>query len=141
MMGAGTMGVARRHWDMAFTGAPYAFEYPAIAYTLMGLTGIFAAMAIIGGALFCVIAVGTLLFGKKVDSKVGFMGFRGADSYTTDRPPLLERAPADTVSHKDIGIGGFVAPGTFIMALVFLATFVLYYFVNWKYLSSVWGLS
>ncbi len=141
MMGAGTMGVARRHWDMAFTGAPYAFEYPAIAYTLMGLTGIFAAMAIVGGALFCIIAVGTLLFGKKVDSKVGFMGFRGADSYTTERPPLLERAPADTVSHKNIGIGGFVAPGTFILALAFLATFVLYYFVNWKYLSSVWGLS
>jgi cytochrome c oxidase subunit 1 len=24
---------------------------------------------------------------------------------------------------------------------VFLAAFVLYYFVNWKYLSTVWGLS
>jgi len=25
--------------------------------------------------------------------------------------------------------------------MIFLVSFVLYYFVNWKYLSSVWGLS
>jgi len=39
------------------------------------------------------------------------------------------------------GSAGFSAPGTFVFALVFLAAFVLYYFVNWKYLSTVWGLS
>jgi cytochrome c oxidase subunit 1 len=33
---------------------------------------------------------------------------------------------------------GFAAPGTFVLALVFLATFVVYYFLNWMYLSSVW---
>jgi cytochrome c oxidase subunit 1 len=36
---------------------------------------------------------------------------------------------------------GFAAPGTFALAMVFLAAFVLYYFINWKYLSQVWGLS
>jgi cytochrome c oxidase subunit 1 len=25
--------------------------------------------------------------------------------------------------------------------MVFLVAFVLYYFINWKYLSQVWGLS
>jgi len=25
--------------------------------------------------------------------------------------------------------------------MVFLVSFVLYYFVNWKYLSTLWGLS
>jgi len=25
--------------------------------------------------------------------------------------------------------------------MVFLTAFVLYYFINWKYLSQVWGLS
>jgi cytochrome c oxidase subunit 1 len=39
------------------------------------------------------------------------------------------------------GHAGFAAPGTFVVALVFLGAFVLYYFVNWKYLSTVWGLS
>jgi len=27
-----------------------------------------------------------------------------------------------------------------VLALVFLTSFVLYYFVNWKYLSTVWPL-
>ena len=30
------------------------------------------------------------------------------------------------------------APGTFALVFVFLAAFVLYYFVNWKLLSDVW---
>jgi cytochrome c oxidase subunit 1 len=40
--------------------------------------------------------------------------------------------------HGGIGLGGFAAPGTFIFAMVFLVAFVLYYFVNWKYLSQIW---
>jgi cytochrome c oxidase subunit 1 len=43
--------------------------------------------------------------------------------------------------HPNIGVAGFVAPGTFALAMVFLVAFVLYYFVNWKYLSTVWPLS
>jgi len=39
------------------------------------------------------------------------------------------------------GHAGFAAPCTFVFAMVFLVAFVLYYFVNWKYLSTVWGLS
>jgi cytochrome c oxidase subunit 1 len=27
-----------------------------------------------------------------------------------------------------------------VLALVFLTAFILYYFVNWKYLSTVWPL-
>ena len=40
MMGAGTLGVQRRHWDMAFTDAAIGFDYPASAFTLMGLVGV-----------------------------------------------------------------------------------------------------
>lgn len=36
--------------------------------------------------------------------------------------------------------GGFEAPGTFVLALVFLAVFVLVYIVNFKLLSNVWFL-
>ena len=32
-------------------------------------------------------------------------------------------------------------PGTSILVSVFFAAFVLYYFVNWKYLSELWPLS
>jgi cytochrome c oxidase subunit 1 len=43
-------------------------------------------------------------------------------------------------SHGSATAGGLVAPGTFVLALVFLTAFVLYYFINWKYLSTVWPL-
>ena len=32
-------------------------------------------------------------------------------------------------------------PGTVVLALLLFVSFVLYYFVNWKYLSEVWLLS
>ena len=34
--------------------------------------------------------------------------------------------------------GGFEAPGTFILAVIFLIVFIIYYFLNWKWLASVW---
>lgn len=30
------------------------------------------------------------------------------------------------------------APGTFVLALVFLLTFAVYYFANWKALADAW---
>jgi cytochrome c oxidase subunit 1 len=38
------------------------------------------------------------------------------------------------------GSAGMIAPGTFVLAMVFLVSFVLYYFINWKYLATVWPL-
>ena len=46
-----------------------------------------------------------------------------------------------TVVAQSYGSIGFAAPGTFTLAMVFLLAFVLYYFINWKYLSTLWGLS
>jgi len=59
-------------------------------------------------------------------------------------PPRVPRAwicAAPTVAAQSYGSIGFAAPGTFVMAMVFLLAFVLYYFINWKYLSTLWGLS
>src|SRR5512141_2587600 len=52
MMGAGTLGVSRRHWDMAMGGSPFAYEFPGAAYLMMGLVGIAGVMAITGGAIY-----------------------------------------------------------------------------------------
>lgn len=35
---------------------------------------------------------------------------------------------------------GFGAPVTFALAIIFLATFIIFYFLNYKYLSSLWEL-
>jgi hypothetical protein len=67
MMGAGTLGVSRRHWDMAFSGAALAYEWPGAAYLMMGLVGIAGIAAIVGGAIYIYVTVGSLLWGKRLD--------------------------------------------------------------------------
>jgi len=130
MMGAGTLGVARRHWDMAFNGAPLAYEWPGTAYLMMGLVGVAGICAIVGGALYIYVTVGSLLWGKKLD--------HGKQS---SKPTPIPPTPIATSAVQTYGSAGFAAPGTFVLAMVFLVSFVLYYFINWKYLSQVWGLS
>lgn len=129
MMGAGTLGVSRRHWDMSFGGAAMAYEWPGAAYLMMGLVGIAGVAAIVGGAIYIYITVGSLLWGKKL---------AGGD-VSAKFTPIPPTAP--TAAAQSYGSAGFAAPGTFALAMVFLVSFILYYFINWKYLSQVWGLS
>ena len=129
MMGAGTLGVSRRHWDMAFQGAALAYEWPGAAYLMMALVGIGGIAAIAGGAIYIYITVGSLLWGRKLDAGASSPKFT----------PLARATPS--VVAQSYGSSGFVAPGTFVLAMVFLVAFVLYYFINWKYLSTLWGLS
>jgi cytochrome c oxidase subunit 1 len=129
MMGAGTLGVSRRHWDMAFQGHALAYEWPGAAYLMMGLVGLFGIVAIVGGAVYVYITVGSLLWGRKLEP--------GAASATFT--PIPRTAPS--AAAQSYGSMGFAAPGTFVLAMVFLLAFVLYYFINWKYLSTLWGLS
>lgn len=127
MMGAGTLGIPRRHWDISFSGALFSHDFPATAQLLLGIMGVSTVLAVIGGGAFILVAVGSVFFGKRKDPAVKFS------------MPLI--APSVTVDHARIGFAGVAVPGTLVLALVFLTAFVLYYFVNWKYLSSVWGLS
>ncbi len=129
MMGAGTLGVSRRHWDMAFQGAALAYEWPGAAYLMMGLVGIAGIAAIVGGGIYIYVTVGSILWGKRLDSGATSPAFT----------PIPRHAPTAVVQGH--GSAGFAAPGTFALAMVFLVAFVLYYFINWKYLSTLWGLS
>ncbi|KAB2936214.1 MAG: cytochrome c oxidase subunit 1 [Rhodocyclaceae bacterium] len=126
MMGAGTLGVSRRHWDMAFAGSGMAYEWPGAAYLMMGLTGIFGVIAVVSGGLWILQIVFSILLGKKLE-----------EGETRSTPiPLTLPAPT-TGSH----VHPPATPGTMVLALIFLTAFILYYFVNWKYLSSLWGLA
>ena len=124
MMGAGTLGVARRHWDITFSDAELPFSYSAGAFLMMGLNGIFAIIAALGGAIFVIVVVATVLFGKKITGghKLAF--------------PLHAGGGA-AVSHY----GSYATvklPGTVVLVTLFFTAFVLYYFINWKYLSELW---
>jgi cytochrome c oxidase subunit 1 len=129
MMGAGTLGVSRRHWDMAFSGAPFQYEWPGSAYLMMGLTGVFGVITVIGGGLWILLVVGSLLFGKKLEE----------GSISEKRTPFAPNTAASNVS--TVGDAEHVSvPGTMALAGLLFIAFVLYYFVNWKYLSEVWQL-
>lgn len=134
MMGAGTLGVERRHWDMAFTNSALSFDYPASAYTFMGIVGVSGMAAILGGAIFILITVVSVFFGKRVGAESGYGVTSGRVSRAA--PMLVPQG-----GHAAAGKWGFAAPGTFLLAIFFLVVFVLYYAVNWKYLASVWPMS
>jgi len=121
MMGAGTLGVPRRDWDISGADAIIGYDFPGAAYLMMGLNGMFAIMATLGGIMFVLIIVGSLLFGKKTsDEPLKGLTMETATEY-------------GSVEHPKI-------PGTLVLVAVFFVTFILYYFVNWKYLAEVWPL-
>jgi cytochrome c oxidase subunit 1 len=128
LMGAGTLGVPRRHWDITFsmTGGEV-YEFPAAANTLLALNGLSVALAVAGGAAFCLIIVGSLLFGRKL----------GPDEKLAT--PHIATPPSDA-DYEKLG-NGITVPGTLVLALVFFAAFAVYYFINWKYLAETWGIS
>jgi len=124
MMGAGTLGVPRRHWDINFADAMMTYDFPGAAHMMMGLNGMAALMGGLGGLIFILNMVGTILWGKpKVNE------------------PAPEQAPEPAAVASYGSAGTLAVPGTFALAMVFLVAFVLYYFVNWKYLAGVWPLS
>jgi cytochrome c oxidase subunit 1 len=127
LMGAGTLGVPRRHFDISFSGTGgIVHEFPAAANTLMALNGLSVILAVIGGASFCIIIVGSLLFGKKLaeDEKCSVS--------------MIAEPPADE-DYEGIGKGSITVPGTLMLAMIFFVSFAVYYFINWKYLAETWG--
>jgi cytochrome c oxidase subunit 1 len=124
MMGAGTLGVPRRHWDITFSDAELSFAHSAGAFLMMGLNGLFAILAAIGGAIYVVVVVGTVLFGERITGghKLAFP---------------LHQGGGGVVSHYG-SRGTIKLPGTIILIAIFFVSFVLYYFINWKYLSELW---
>ncbi|HET9716258.1 MAG TPA: cbb3-type cytochrome c oxidase subunit I [Pseudolabrys sp.] len=124
MMGAGTLGVPRRHWDITFSDAELSFAHSAGAFLMMGLNGVFAILAAIGGAIFVIVVVGTVLFGTRI---------KGGHKLTF---PLHSGGGA-AVSHYGSHATAKL-PGTAILVSIFFVSFALYYFINWKYLSELW---
>jgi len=126
MMGAGTLGVSRRHWDITFSEAALSFDYPGTAFLMMGLNGIFGLIAGVGGLMFVLVVVGSILFGKP----------RTAAEVKAD-PVVAGGEAAATYGSA----GTLKLPGTITLVSIFFIAFVLYYFINWKFLSEVWPLS
>jgi len=128
MMGAGTLGVPRRHWDITFADALSQFQFSPAAFLMLALNGLSAIVAAIGGAMYIVVVVCSVFLGRKIgDNEVVQLG------------PVSGAASAAAVARYG-NEGTLKIPGTVVLVGVFFVSFVLYYFVNWKYLAEVWPL-
>ena len=113
---------------MTFSDAVLSFDYPPAAFLMMGLNGISAILATIGGIMFVVVVVGSVLFGKRRDA-AAVKAF----------PVVFQGGGVAVATHGSEGT--MKLPGTITLVSVFFVSFVLYYYVNWKFLSEVWPLS
>jgi cytochrome c oxidase subunit 1 len=134
---AGTFGVPRRHWDITFAGAPFAVEFSPVVDLLIAVMAIGGLVGILGGAMYILITVWSVFLGKKLPADWSGVGVTGMGL-----PPGLVRPPrplteADSLAALPQGALGQI-PGTMVLVLVFLAVFVVYYYVNWNLLSFVW---
>ena len=112
-------GVPRRHASvMDIPGAAFSFS-PAKPF--FAVFGIAAVLAIVGGALFVLIAVGSLLFGDEFEGQLDI----------DDRAVVADGGDAAPVHEHSMR-------GTFVLTLVFLATFVVLWALNWFLLAQVW---
>ena len=134
---AGTFGVPRRHWNLAFTGAPFRPEFSPAVSLVMGVMALGGLIAIVGGAMYILTTVSSVFFGKRMaehDPGLGGAG-RGLPPGIVHPPRPLREEDAGRLGPA--GRLGRV-PGTMVLVLIFLAAFITYYFVNWALLSFLW---
>ncbi|HBY95247.1 MAG TPA: hypothetical protein DEP84_15065 [Chloroflexi bacterium] len=124
MIASGIQGVSRRHWDVTFAQAAFPATLPGTVHLTLGIFGIGALIAIVGGVMFVTVVLASILNGKQVEA----------------RAVTLVAAPANlagaAVAHKD---EAHPEPkGTFVIVLIFLMYFATYYFANWWLLGGRW---
>ena len=136
---AGSFGVPRRHWDISFSQAPFDVPFdPAVDLILaiMAIGGLMAATAALG---FVAIAVKSVFFGEPlgaITEGVEMVGVPRGITHPPRHPANVDEINAQLHAPGRGWMGP--APGTLVLVFVFLAAFVLYFFVNWKALSFVW---
>ncbi len=128
---AGSMGVARRSWDIEAAGSIYG----PTAHLFLGLLGIGGIVAFLALFLYVGLTVGTLLFGRRIAGKA-------MEDWGTPKV-LSTSAGHDHPASASAGAALVVAEahptqGTMVLAIVFLISFAVYYFANWKALADVW---
>jgi cytochrome c oxidase subunit 1 len=136
---AGTFGVPRRHWDITFSQAPFDVQFNPIVDLVLAVVALGGLLAATGAFLFVGIAVKSVFFGEPLGQIVKGVAMSGVPAGLTHPPVHPVDVDARNAALHDVsrGIMG-PAPGTIVLVFVFLAAFVVYFFVNWKMLSFLW---
>jgi cytochrome c oxidase subunit 1 len=133
---AGTFGVPRRHYDISFTGAAFQLQYSPAANLMIALMAIGGLIAITGGAMYILVTVWSVFFGKPLGDELSEAALAGTVPPGLYNRPFRE-LPTEPVELEEHGRLGMM-PGTMLLVLIFMMAFVVYYFANWKLLSAMW---
>ena len=108
------------------------------SWRVMALGGLLAAA---GAFIFIAIAVKSVFFGEphrrdrqRASAMAGMP--QGLDASARSTPPDVDARNAALHARRARRHGP--APGTIVLVFVFLAAFIVYFFVNWKILSFLW---
>jgi cytochrome c oxidase subunit I len=121
MIALGMFGVPRRHYDITFSGGPFSYDFNLVSgflWVILGIGGILAFLSVLMWILTIVISV---FFGPKV---------KGPEDMQL---PIASLLPEVETPHNK-----FEAPGTLVLTIIFLSAFLVFYFLNWKWLSAIW---
>ena len=133
-------GVPRRHPSvMNIPGTEFGFTP---ARPLFAIFGIAALVAIVAGIIFVVVALASLLFGDE---------YRGPETTAmADGGPVPDGGESGDAEDATSGsapgsdgdatdpVHGYSMRGTFVIALIFLGTFIAMYALNWFLLANLW---
>ena len=136
---AGSFGVPRRHWDISFRDAPFDVQFNPIVDVILAVVALGGLMAATGAFIFIAIAVKSVFLGEPIGVIPAGVATAGIPHGLTHPPvhaPDVDARNAD-LHDRSRGLMGST-PGTIVLVFVFLAAFVVYFFVNWKILSFLW---
>lgn len=130
---AGHWGLPRRHWDVSFSSVSALrvdlLQNPEVGFFL-AMLGIGAIIAVVGGAMFVLNIVGTVVAGRRTATPD--LGLVAPDAFRV-LPAIAGGAEETAVAHE----GGFEVPGTLVLTFSFLALFIFLYGVSWFELSQI----
>jgi cytochrome c oxidase subunit 1 len=66
---AGSFGVPRRHWDISFSNAPFDVQFSPAVDLVIGIMAIGGLTAAVGGAIYILVTVWSVFFGKPLGAK------------------------------------------------------------------------
>jgi cytochrome c oxidase subunit 1 len=136
---AGSFGVPRRHWDISFSQAMFDVQFNPIVDVILAVVALGGLTAATGAFLFVAIAVKSVFFGERLGPITRGVAMAGVPQGLT-HPPVhaTDVSVRNAALHAaSPGIMG-PTPGTIVLVFVFLAAFVIYFFVNWQILSFLW---
>jgi cytochrome c oxidase subunit I len=88
---AGNFGVPRRTWDITFTNAPFDYQFSPVADLMLGITALGGLMASLGGAIYILVTVWSVFFGKPFTAGVPNVRIWSPTRSDEPAPALLER--------------------------------------------------